>query len=202
VRTPRVLLITDDAYADDVVLRAIEAVGRVAEAGAFGVQLRDKTRTPADRAAWARRLRAWTGARGASLVINGDAALAREVGADGVHYPAATTAAGLEEGAGLWRSVAAHRDDDVVRARDAKLDAVLVSPIFDTPGKGPARGVAAIARAVTLARGELEVIALGGIGALEAPACFAAGARGVAMIRGLLASGAPESVARAALDAR
>jgi thiamine-phosphate pyrophosphorylase len=199
MRTPRILLITDPAYEEDAVLRAIDEVSRAVPEGAFAVQLRDKTRPTHACADWAFRLRAWTLARRVPLVVNGDVALARAVAADGVHFGAGATAASIEAASGLWRSTVAHVDQDIGAARLARLDAVLVSPIFETPGKGAVRGVGALARALSLADGALAVIALGGVDVGNAPLCFSAGAYGVAMIRGLLRAGDPAREARGLL---
>jgi thiamine-phosphate pyrophosphorylase len=190
MQTPRVLLITDAAYPDETVLRVIEAAGRALPTGSFAVQLRDKAR--AGRADWARRVREATRAVGVAMVVNGDVKLARDVAADGVHFGGDVM---VEEVTGMWRSMAAHRDEDVIVARERGVDAVLVSPIFETPGKGAARGVAALERAATLAEGKLGVIALGGVGVPEAAACFAAGAVGVAVIRALLGAEEPGKIA-------
>jgi thiamine-phosphate pyrophosphorylase len=192
------LLITDLAFSERHTLDVIDHVARALPEGDFAVQLRDKGRDPDDRARWARELRAFTRERGVGLVVNGDVGLARAVLADGVHFGAGGIAE-VAEGEGLWRSVAAHSDEDVVRAARLGVDAALVSPIFASPGKGEPRGLGALRRAVELASGTLGVIALGGIGVDEAGACFEAGAGGVAMIRGLLGARAAngDDVARA-----
>jgi thiamine-phosphate pyrophosphorylase len=200
MQTPRVLLITDAAYPEEVVLRVIEAAARVLPAGAFAVQLREKGRV--DRAAWATRLRGVTRELGVALVVNGNVRLAREVGAEGVHFGGGATAAEVEVGRGLWRSMAAHRDEDVTEARGRGVDAVLVSPIFASPGKGAPRGVEAVKRAVELAEGALAVLALGGIGVAEATACREVGADGVAVIRALLGAREPGRVASQLLGTR
>ncbi len=195
MRTPRVLLITDAAFSDDTMLRAIEAAARALPPGDLAVQLREKARDR--RVVWAQRLRAVTRELGVVLVVNGDVPLARAVEADGMHFGREATAAAVAEGAGLWRSVVAHDDEDVVRACGQGVNAVLVSPIFASPGKGAPRGVSALERAVTLAKGRVAVIALGGVGPENAPTCFEAGADGVAVIRALLGAAAPGEVARA-----
>ena len=195
MRTPRVLLITDPAYADDAVVRVVTLAARALPSGAFAVQLRDKGR--AGRAPWGTRLRVVTGELGVPLIINGDAALARAVGADGVHFPSNAEDSVVEEARDLWRSVAAHDDAGVERASLLGVNAVLVSPIFTTPGKGPPRGTKALSRAVALARGELAVIALGGVRVTDVIACYEAGADGVAVIRALLDASQPEEAARA-----
>jgi len=197
MRTPRVLLITDAAYSDETMVAVIEATARALPEGAFAVQLREKAR--GDRAAWARRLREVTRGLGVGLVVNGDVRLAREVGAEGVHFGAEATARAVAEGEGMWRSMAAHRDEDVTEARRRDVDAVLVSPIFATPGKGDPRGLGALTRARELAGGGVTVIALGGIGVQEAGACREAGADAVAVIRALLGAGDVAGAARGLL---
>ncbi len=201
--SPRVVLVTDPAYADDVIVCAVEAAASALPVGALAVQLRDKKRDPSSLRAFAMRLRAVTHNVGVHFVVNGDAHLARDVAADGVHLGVVaaqrTTVAEARAimGAGAFVSLAAHTDEAVVKALEAYADAVLVSPIFAVHGKGPPRGLAAIARARTLASGDLLVYALGGIGTESARACVDAGADGIAVIRALLAVPDPASVARA-----
>jgi thiamine-phosphate pyrophosphorylase len=202
---PALVLVTDPAFPDDRIVAVVLAVGAGLPAGSFAVQLRDKARDRASVASLAARLRERTLALGVALIINGDAALAHEVGADGVHLgrdAGTVEAARRIAGEAAWISVAAHDDADVERARDALADAVLVSPIFATPGKGPPRGTAALGRAKALAAGgsgqaRLGVYALGGVDGGRAELCRAAGADGVAVVRALLAAPDPLEVARA-----
>jgi thiamine-phosphate diphosphorylase len=139
--------------------------------------------------------------------VNGDAIVARDVGADGVHlgHGACSVAeARSVMGAGAWISVATHSDEDVRRAAAQGADAVLVSPVFSSRSPFPfdavkrARGPEAIRSALGYARRTMAVYGLGGISADTAPACAAAGADGVALIRAWLEGGAePGRAARA-----
>jgi thiamine-phosphate pyrophosphorylase len=95
-----------------------------------------------------------------------------------------------------WISVPAHTDEDVAEAAHRGASAVYVSPIFATPGKGPARGTDAIERARALA-GPTLVYALGGVDASNAEACVAAGADGVAVIRAIAGAPSPVDALRA-----
>jgi thiamine-phosphate pyrophosphorylase len=195
------LLITDPAYPDERILEVVRVVGLALSRETFAVQLRDKGRDRPGLARFARVLRDQTRASGVALVVNGDAHLAREVGADGVHLggDAGTVAeARAVAGREAWISIAAHDDADVQRARDEGADAVLVSPIFQTPGKGAARGVAALrsARSIVGAAGTV-IYALGGIRPESAEPCRQAGADGVAVIRALLEAPDPAAMARA-----
>jgi thiamine-phosphate pyrophosphorylase len=214
VRAPRIVLITDPSFGDGVILRAVRAVAEALEPGTLCVQLRDKGRTDSSLRLFALELRRVTRESGASLVVNGRAAIARDVGADGVHLGGdggsiADARARLPRGS--WVSVAAHTDDDVLRAIEEGADAVLVSPIFPTRSHARekvARGIEALrgARALRSAQGtadrsadgkELAIFALGGVTAPRVGACVRAGADGVALIRALLGSASPGTDARA-----
>ena len=206
---PRVILVTDPAFGDDAIVRCVETSARALPGGWLWVQLRDKRRARASLRVFASRLRLVTHAVGAGLVINGDAVIARDVGADGVHLGGGAGTVELvraRSGAGKWVSVAAHSDDDVRRAVLAGADAVLVSPVFDSrpPSSAEApkagRGLDAVRSARALAEGRLLVYALGGIDSNRASACVKAGADGVAVLRALLASAKPASAARALYD--
>jgi thiamine-phosphate pyrophosphorylase len=213
---PRIILITDSAFGDEVLLRCVRTLGASLPRGAFGVQLRDKRRALTSLRLFAAQLRRTTTNVGASFWVNGHAEIARDVDADGVHLgtDAARTVADVRAilGRRKWVSVAAHTDADVKRAHDDGADAVLVSPIFATraPTRGlsaepqrakPMRGVAAIRSARSLAPSPMRVYALGGITPERVRMCAIAGADGIALIRGLLASAEPGRTARAIHDA-
>jgi len=220
---PRVVLVTDPVFGDDGIVRCVEAVAHALPEGALAVQLRDKQRPLVSLRVFASRLRLVTRAVGAALVINGDARLARDVGADGVHLgTGAGTVQGARAAAGAdaWVSVSAHSDADVRRAIADGADAALVSPVF--PSRPPSlhaaakegRGLEALRSARALAQtlapdaadhpsggDRLAVYALGGVDADNARACAQAGADGVAVVRALLATPDPGRIARALHDA-
>lgn len=121
-----------------------------------------------------------------ALYVKGDPSLARGAHAAGVHIGSrikdlASTLATFEGRV----SVALHGDAECMQcARDAGVDVArvdaLVSPIFETPGKGSPRGVTAL----RFAHSHLpSVIALGGVDATNASACVESGAQAVAVIR-------------------
>lgn len=206
----RIVVVTDPAFGDDGIVATVEAVARALPRGALCVQLRDKQRPLVSLRVFASRLRVVTRALGVHLVINGDARLARDVGADGVHLGrgAGTVAeARLVVGPKAFLSVASHSDAAVQRALDDGADAALVSPVF--PSRPPAvhaarkegRGLDALRSARRLAGTRLRLYALGGVDADNARACAAAGADGVAVVRALLASPDPARAARAMHDA-
>jgi thiamine-phosphate pyrophosphorylase len=208
---PRIVLVTDPAFGDDVIVRCTERVAAALPPGALCVQLRDKARSIASLRVMACRLRIVTGRSGALLVINGQPRLARDVGADGVHLggDAGTVAdARMAFGRPTWISVAAHSDDDVRRALGDGADAALVSPIFATRAPSfldgsvekPARGLAALRAARAIGGPRLAVFALGGVSLERVRRCAKAGADGVAVMRALLTSDKPDVLARAIHD--
>ena len=212
---PRIVLITDPAFGDDAILRCVTACARALPKGALGVQLRDKRRALPSLRVFASSLRALTDRLGAWLVVNGDARLARDVGADGVHLGGGVGSVGAARravGRATWVSVAAHSDEEARRAAADGADAILVSPVFSTrtpsplttvalaPAKAP-RGLEAIRSARNVTGGRVKLYALGGVTSGRAAICAAAGADGVAVIRALLASDNPAAASRAIHDA-
>jgi thiamine-phosphate pyrophosphorylase len=213
---PRVVLVTDPVFGDDRIAWCLGLVARVLPRGWLCVQLRDKRRPLVSLRVFASRLRLVTRNVGASLVINGDARLARDVGADGVHLgrgAGTVTAARSLCGPRAWVSVAAHSDDAVRAAVESGADAVLVSPVFSTraptsvPRSGASgqpkegRGIGALRSARSVGSERVALYALGGVTAENAGVCMAAGADGIAVMRALLAAAEPGRAARALHDA-
>ena len=178
-----VLLVTDPGWPLERLVEVTQACSkRLGER--FGVQVRDPL-SSTRRAEAARALRPATRAFGSSLWINRDVPLARAIDADGVH--------GLP-----WEksfSMPAHDDAELGRAIELGASAVLLSPIFQTPGKGPPRGLDVVRKARASAPASSRIVALGGINATNAIACRCAGADAVAAIRSLLEASDPAAVA-------
>lgn len=85
-----------------------------------------------ERAGLARRLRQITKTNGHLLLVAGDAALAREVGADGVHLPEyQVLQPAMPKGFGFV-SAACHSRQALWRAQRLGVDLALVSPVFGT----------------------------------------------------------------------
>lgn len=202
----RVLLVTDPHFGDEAIVRCVESAAAALPWGWLGVQLRDKGRPPVSLRLFASRLRRVTRAVGAALILNGNAALARDVEADGVHLGrdgGRVRDARAVCGARIWVSVAAHSDGAVRQAIADGANAVLVSPIFTSRPPGlvasakEGRGLGALRSASALSGGRVAVYALGGVDADNTRACTEAGAEGVAVVRALLARSDPARAARA-----
>ncbi len=174
------------------------------------MQLRDKARPLVGLRLFASRLRLVTRAVGAAFVVNGNARLAREVEADGVHLgrgAGSVAEARALCGAYAWVSTAAHSNEAVHAAASSGADAVLVSPVFSTRPPSPGspskegRGVDALRAAKSIGAGRVAIYALGGVTAERVGICMTAGADGIAVVRALLASAEPGRAARALHDA-
>jgi thiamine-phosphate pyrophosphorylase len=124
-----------------------------------------------------------------SLSIAGDAALATEVAADGLHLPEAET-----EKAGRYRAnnkswlitAAAHSAHAVLRAHLSGAHAVLLSPVFETQSHA-GRMSLGLSRLRTIARtSPIPIYALGGIGAENVESLKNIPLAGIAAIGALL----------------
>lgn len=188
---PSVVLITDPRHSDARIEAVLREAARVLGPRKLLVQLRDKIATDARLVVRARRLRAIADEVDALFVVNGSVAIAREVSADGVHLPKAIDLGEARRilGNKALLSTSAHTDDDVRIAVREGATMVLVSPIYDSPGKGAARGEDALRTARTIvddAAAYTRIVALGGVTDDRSQACRSAGAHGVAVIRALL----------------
>lgn len=134
----------------------------------------------------AERLRAVTRARGMTLLIGADAALADRVEADGLHLPerALTAAYALSGRRPDWiLTGAVHSVEAALGARD--LHAVVLSPIFPAGGSSAARPALGVEALRDAASGPTRVTALGGVTAGNAAALQGSGAYGLAAVDGI-----------------
>jgi thiamine-phosphate pyrophosphorylase len=192
VEPPRLICITaTDLIAEAELFDRLERARRLAidVRQRLAVQLRDPHLSGQDLWRLAEALRARTRALGMSLIVNDRLDVAAAIGADGVHL--GRRSVGIADarsllGPATWVSVSAHSIADVRAGADAGASAVMLSPVFDSPGKGPALGADALreARRLIDARAVRPwLIALGGIDAGRAAQALDAGADGVAAIR-------------------
>ncbi len=171
--TRRVILVTSARYEVSELVRAFEAaVSRIGSPHVV-LQLRDKQRGERDLEPIARVLRAVSSSHAVPFVVGDHPKLAVSVGADGVHVPGGTEAIRAARRivpAEVRVSAPCHSDDDAAALVGAGANALFVSPIYETPGKGEARGVAALREAAERlglglrpSRGSVALVALGGV---------------------------------------
>jgi len=152
-----------------------------------------RARDAARRAQLAAQLRPMAWARGLILLIADDPALARAIGANGLHLPEvrARQAAHWRARNPDWLTTAsAHSLRTVLAATGA--DAVLLSPVFATQSHGKARPLSP-ARARMIARSvSMPLFALGGVTAQNA--ALLSGFSGIAAIGALNPGASSEKV--------
>jgi thiamine-phosphate pyrophosphorylase len=195
------MVLTDRRMAAGAGHDLVEVVAAAVDVGTPAVVLREKDLPRSDRHDLAVQLRATT-AGAAALIVAGDPALARAVGADGVHLAADDPWPG-DSAAGLRVGRSCHTPGELMAAATGGVAAYATfSPVFATtskPGYGPALGIDGLAggcRAVAEVGSPLAVYALGGIGPAQAVRCLAAGAAGVAVMGAVMQADDPRGIVR------
>lgn len=153
------------------------------------VQLREKDLDAPALQSLAREVSTRIDRRHSKLLVNVPApewaALARTANADGVHLagPIRPDAAGIvrQSFPEATISLPCHSLDDVAMAVVQRVDLILFSPVFEKLSRQP-RGLEGLRHACSAAQG-IPVFALGGVTAVNAVECIAAGATGIAAIR-------------------
>ncbi len=209
-RAPFVYLITDRHATQGrpltgVIAGALRALqGSHLPSSAVAIQLREKDLPGGTLIELGRQLRAVTNAAGVRLFVNDRIDVALAVGADGVHL--GDGALGVDDAhalaPALQIALSTHSPAGVARAAaDPRVSFVVFGPVFETPSKrgfGPPQGLQALRAACA---SSISVLALGGVGANEIPACLGAGAAGVGCIRGVLSNPDPEAALRRFFEA-
>jgi thiamine-phosphate pyrophosphorylase len=219
----RLLVVTDRHLARRPLEEVVEAA---LEGGARWIWLRDRDLPLGERRDLAWRLVRLTRAAGAILTIGGDAGLAAEVGAQGVHLPATALRSadadspvmvGLvptihvfppsasqdvdarhkaEHDGGALVGVSTHSEADIRAAATAGADYVSLSPIFETASKPDYGPALGLAAIERATELGLPVLALGGITPERAAQCIEAGAAGVAIMGEVMRAEDPAAAVR------
>ena len=180
---PALVLMTDEArLADPLPAACALPVGSAVILRHYGAP---------ERAALARSLAAIARRRGLVLLVGEDPALARRVGAHGVHLPERAMG---RAGAVRWQrewliTAAAHSAPALRAAAAAGADAALLSPVFATESHPGVRALGVHRFAALARQSSLPVYALGGIDRARARLLQGSGAVGIAGIGGLIPRG-------------
>ena len=122
------------------------------------------------------------------LLINDRSDIALAAGADGVHLTSGSLTADIVRdtyGSEFIVGVSTHSLEQVLAARNAGGDFVVLGPVFETESKrefGEPLGLKKLSEAAT-ALDEFPILAIGGVALKNVDECFRAGAAGVAAIR-------------------
>lgn len=172
---PRLMLVTQRERMRPDFFGALEAALR---GGARLIQLREKNLSGAEFEALARRAHSLCAQHGATLLLNNAPGLAQVLGA-GLHQPETALAA---EGEFSLRGASVHSLEATRRAAGQGAAYLVFGSVFETqshPGAAPT-GLQALREVCAIV--EVPVFAIGGITAVNAQQCLAAGAHGVAII--------------------
>ena len=149
------------------------------------IQVREKNMPAVELRSFASQVVTLAHAHGAKVLVNSDEALARDVGADGVHLTSQQLMDCNVRPAFALVGASTHSRQEIERAAELKLDFVVLGAVKATlthPGEKPL-GWEQFAALVAAA--PLPVYALGGLSLADMEDATALGAHGVAMQRGL-----------------
>ena len=182
LRLPRLFGIT---HAGEIGIDAQLARLDAALAGGLRlVQIREPAPPDAAREDFARAVVERCHATGALVMVNDDPALARSIGADGLHLTAHSLAGTAARPDFEWVGASCHNAPDIARAGALGLDYALLGPVLPTPTHPEASGLGWAEFARQRDGNALPVFALGGMKLDMQDEAQAHGAHGIALMRG------------------
>jgi len=162
-------------------------LGRLEAALADGIrllQVREKSLPAAELEAFAAKVTAMAHAAGARVLVNGDAALAQRIGADGVHLTSAQLGHTSRRPALDLVGASCHDAGELARAAAVGADFAVLGPVKPTPSHPRAGGMGWEGLAALLRNCPLPVYALGGMKPDDRETAWRHGAHGIGMMRG------------------
>lgn len=148
------------------------------------IQVREKTLGHQAAEEFARHVTALARAHGAKVLVNADAALAREVGADGVHLTAEQLHSASARPDFPWCGASCHSIEELRSAEALGVDFVVLGPVRATPSHPNAVPLGWERFREIAAGAAMPVYALGGIVPSDLEQGMSCGAHGIAMVRG------------------
>ena len=122
----------------------------------------------------------------ATVLISQDIALARDLGAHGVHLPSQDLLMLKTKPTGLMVTASCHNEAELAHAEMLDLDFVVLSPVKSTQSHPEMDAMGWQAFADMAKKTTLPVYALGGMTLTDLPVALSYGARGIAYQRGIL----------------
>lgn len=161
---------------------------RIRQALARGVrllQLRDKTLAVGERRHFAEAATALAAAvPGTLLLVNDDEALARAIGAGGIHLSSSRLHALAERPGFEWVAASCHTAADLAQAQRLGIDLAVLGPVLPTATHPESPGIGWETFAHLIERATIPVFALGGMRQELLDTAQAHGAHGIALMRG------------------
>ena len=186
---PLVYLITSGLLSDqnyqELAAETIELISEAASLGIQLVQIREKSLSAGKVFDLASRAVSATTDTGARVLVNDRWDIAVAAGCAGVHLTSNSIPASVIRqyfGSKFTIGVSTHTIGELEAAYNSGADFAVFGPVFDTPGKGTAKGFEQLRSAVEIVR-PFPILALGGIDHGNAASVIEAGAAGLAAIR-------------------
>jgi len=155
------------------------------EKGVRLIQVREPDMTPEQLDAFARRAVALAHEHGARVLINSDDALARRVGADGVHLTGGQLMQRKDPPSTPIWAASCHDSDELAQAAALEADFVVLSPVLPTPTHPQAAGMGWDRFAELVNNYPVPVYALGGMKPELLDTAMQHGAHGVSLLSGI-----------------
>jgi 8-oxo-dGTP diphosphatase len=152
------------------------------DAGLRLVQLREKNLARDKLRELAQRVVAMTHASGAKVLLNGDVALAQEVGADGVQLTSTQLTELKEHPAINWCAASCHNAEELRRAEALGCDFALLSPVLPTQSHPGVQHLGWENFAAAAAGSSIPVYALGGLKHEDMQTAWQHGAHGISLL--------------------
>ena len=198
---PLVYLITSGLLTDQnfhqLSAYTIELISEASRLGVQLIQIREKSLAAGKVFELAARAVSAIVGTGAKILVNERSDIAVAAGCAGVHLTSSSIPVSTVRrhfGSKLIIGVSTHAEEEVRAAANSGADFAVFGPVFDTPGKGSAKGLQPLRSAVGAVQ-PFPVLALGGINEENVASAIEAGAAGFAAIRLL---NDPESLRRLA----
>jgi 8-oxo-dGTP diphosphatase len=118
------------------------------------------------------------------VLVNSDAALARDAGAHGVHLTARQVADAVERPALEWVAASCHSAAELRKAEALGVDFAVLGPVATTPTHPGVPTLGWSGFEANARDASIPVFALGGVRRTDLERAWSCGAHGVAMIRG------------------
>ncbi len=147
------------------------------------IQIREKQLSSVDIVSFAAKVIALASSYQAKVLINGDIALAHQLGVDGVHLTSAQLMQLQEKPAGLMVAASCHHAPELAHAEKLGLDFVVLSPVNPTKSHDNAQPLGWQLAAQMIEQVQIPVYALGGMQQQDLARALQIGARGIAMQR-------------------
>lgn len=148
------------------------------------VQLREKNLARETLHELARRVVALAHSHDAKVLINADAALAHQTGADGVHLTAEQLRRVAARPDCAWCGASCHSSGELRRAESLGVDFAVLGPVRATPSHPESVPLGWERFRQTVAGSGIPVYALGGVFPRDLEEAWSCGAHGIAMVRG------------------